>query len=440
MKQQIAKVLTPVQQFMKTEAASGVVLGIAALLALIIANSPARHAYDEVLHTSFRIGLGSFELDNSIAHWINDGLMAVFFLLVGLEIKREIKYGELSDVRSASLPIAAAVGGAVVPAAIFFAFCVNTEYQAGWAIPMATDIAFAMGTLALLGPRIPSWAKIFLMASAVVDDLLAVLVIAVFYTTDLKIEALMWGALFLGVLIMMNFFGVKAIAPYLLVGLALWIAFLESGVHATIAGVLLGFTIPASRIAKERLRPLSDRIMHLLQADDVVTREERERLQSCLNEVEDRVVDAESPLHRLEHSLHPVVAFGIMPIFAFASAGVAIDTSALGAVLTSKLTLGIVLGLFVGKQIGIVGAWLVLAKLGLSKVELSSNTFRYVHGLSLLAGIGFTMSLFVGGLAFGEGAIFEEAKLAILGASLISGVAGYLLLRSVTVRTGTSGA
>jgi NhaA family Na+:H+ antiporter len=265
----------------------------------------------------------------------------------------------------------------------------------------------------------------------VVDDLIAVLVIALFYTENVNFVALLWGAGLLVTLGLMNYFGVRLITPYLVVGLALWLAFLESGVHATIAGVLLGFMIPSFREPKvEGHVPVSE-LSTLISRKLDCTKQERELIQAELNEIEDQVIEAESPLHRLEHSLHPIVAFGIMPIFAFANAGVAIDPAALSAALSSKMTLGIGIGLLFGKQIGIVGAWALLAWLGKSTVELGRESFRIIHGLSLLAGIGFTMSLFVGGLAFGEGPVFEQAKLAILGASLISGLTGYLLLRGV---------
>jgi NhaA family Na+:H+ antiporter len=429
MKRKAAAVLAPVQEFWTTEAASGVVLGIASILALVVANSPWQHFYEELLHTSLRIGIGTFELDLGLSHWINDFLMAIFFLLIGLEIKREIRFGELSDSQSAILPAVAALAGALVPATIFLIIAGGTEFKNGWAIPMATDIAFALGVLALLGNRVPSWAKIFLMASAVVDDLIAVLVIAVFYTANLNLQALMIGGGLLAVLALMNYFNVRAIVPYMFVGLFLWLAFFQSGVHATVAGVLLGFMIPAFRKEDAVARVPQAGLKEFIERTEELTVEESETMQAQLTELHHRVIEVESPLHRLEHTLHPFVAFGIMPVFAFANAGVIINLSALSAAMTSKMAIGIALGLFVGKQLGIVGAWAILARLGKSKIALGKDNFRTMHGLSLVAGIGFTMSLFVGGLAYGPGPAYEEAKLAILFASLVAGGCGYLLLR-----------
>lgn len=425
LKERTDRILTPIQEFMRTEAASGVILGLATVAALVIANSPLRQAYEHLLHLPVRFGIGTFNIEHGISHWINDGLMAIFFLLVGLEIKRELKLGELSDPKSAALPIVAATGGAVVPAIIYTAFCYGTEMQRGWAIPMATDIAFAVGVLAVLGSRIPAWGKVFLMALAVVDDLIAVLVIAFFYTSKLNGLALLWAALFLVLLVLMNYFGVRKLVPYLIVGFGLWAATLGSGVHATIAGVVLGMTIPAASRRDDDQR-LETALEDAVEAQ--ATEDGTELEQARLTRIAQMIVQ-ESPLHRLEHILHPIVAFGIMPIFAFANAGVAIDMSLVGEALHAPMGRGIVLGLFFGKQIGIVLAFVILAKLGLSAQPLTMANLRLIHGLSLVAGIGFTMSLFVAGLSFGQGILFEEAKLSILVASLLAGVCGYALLR-----------
>ena len=433
MRKKIKRLMTPVQRFIKTESASGIVLGIATILALAIANSPLHHGYEELLHFPIDIRLGDFEIREGLLHWVNDLLMAIFFLLVGLEIKRELKFGELSNVRSAMLPIVAAAGGALLPAGIYLLFTSGSDYVRGWAIPMATDIAFALGVLALLGPRIPGWAKTFLMALAVVDDLIAVVIIALFYSGELNINALIWALVFLGMLLALNFAAVRTVTLYLVVGLFLWAAVYKSGIHATIAGVIVGFCVPAfKRGAAKEQEPLNREALDMLtpSLSDPIDDPE-ELLQAKLEVLEDRVIEAESPLHRLEHSLHPIVAWGIIPLFAFVNAGVVISTGGLGEVLTSRLTLGIGLGLFLGKQLGILLSVLLLMKLGVTTMQLTSRNVRYFHGLSLLAGIGFTMSLFVGGLAFGAGPIFEEAKLAILIASILSGVAGYLLLKGI---------
>ena len=428
----IKKILTPVQEFMRTEAASGVILGIAAVIAIAAANSPLREAYEHLLHLPIRFGIGENEIEKGLSHWINDGLMVIFFLLVGLEIKRELISGELSSLRTAMLPIVSAAGGAIVPAPIYTALCHGTEMQRGWGIPMATDIAFAVGVLTLLGSRVPAWAKIFLMALAVVDDLIAVLVIALFYTDKLNVTALVWAGVIVALLIALNVTNVRWLPAYLGLGVFLWIAVLGSGVHATIAGVVLALTIPAAKGTRET-DAAADGVVELLEEEPQA---DSELAQARLAEAE-RLIEDVSPLHRLEHMLHPFVAFGVMPLFAFANAGVEIDPSVLGATITSKLTLGVALGLFFGKQIGIVGAYFILAKAGLTAIPFNRKTLRYVHGLSLVAGIGFTMSLFVGGLSFGAGPHFEEAKLAILATSLVAGVAGYAVLRSMpeTART-----
>ncbi|MGH9457170.1 MAG: Na+/H+ antiporter NhaA [Thermoanaerobaculia bacterium] len=434
-------VLTPVQQFFHTESASGVILMAATLLALVCANSPLRAAYEHLLHIPVRIGVGAIQVDQSLLHFVNDGLMAVFFLLVGLEIKREIRYGELSDVRSALFPIAAAVGGATLPAIIYFALNRSGEAAAGWAIPMATDIAFALGVLALLGDRIPSWLKVFLMTLAIVDDLIAVLVIAVFYTESLSLAALGWALLFTGALILVNAAGVYHLGVYLLFGVALWFAVLQSGVHATIAGVVLGLTIPARRSerAEEEAR-IADESVDLFQRSisGIARRPERESYEAALSQLGSMIARTESPLHRLERKLHSPVAFGIVPIFALANAGVVLSADAVAGAAASPVSAGIVLGLVFGKQIGIFLAAFLLIRLGWSRLEADRPTLRALYGTALLGGIGFTMSLFVASLGFGEGVIMEQSKMAILSASLISGLAGYFVLRTLPPATDAS--
>lgn len=422
----------PVQEFLQTEAASGILLGVATIIALAVANSPLAEAYRALLDTRVVAGVGEIVIDKPLILWINDGLMAVFFLVVGLEIKREIKYGQLSSVRSALLPMIAAVGGAAVPALIYFALNAGTPELRGWAIPMATDIAFAVGILALLGERVPSWAKLLLLSIAVVDDLIAVVVIAVFYTAKIKTGALVVAAVATVVLFLLNQLGTKRLWPYLTVGLVLWVAVLKSGVHATIAGVLLGFLIPAMA---RRQRVLTESEKKLLReigppGASELSPPEREEQQQHLEQLEDLVVEQGSPLHRLEHKLHPAVAFCIIPLFAFANAGVRIDPSVIGTALAAPMTIGIIAGLFFGKQIGVFSAAFLLVKSGLTTLSDSRETMIWIYGLSLLAGIGFTMSLFIGGLAFGEGAQYEQAKIGILVGSFISGIAGFLLLRA----------
>lgn len=422
----------PVQEFLQTESASGVLLGIVTVLALIVANSPLSEAYVTLIQTKVIAGIGGLIIDKPLLLWINDGLMAIFFLVVGLEIKREIKYGQLSTFRSALLPMAGAFSGALIPALIYVALNAGTPEARGWAIPMATDIAFALGLLALLGTRVPPWAKLLLLAMAVVDDLIAVVVIALFYTENIKTDALIVAAIAVALLFILNLADVRKLWPYLTVGLVLWVAVLKSGVHATIAGVILGFMIPA--IAR-RQSVLTSREKELLREVGPVgtaesSSEGREEHQQHLEQLEDLVVEQGSPLHRLEHKLHPLVAFMIIPVFAFANAGVPVDLSTLGAALTSRMTIGIIAGLFIGKQIGIFLSALLLVKAGLTTLPDNRDTMVWLYGLSLLAGIGFTMSLFIGGLAFGEGPLYEQAKIGILVGSFLSGVVGFLLLRT----------
>lgn len=417
-----------ISDFFKRDSAAGIMLLIATVLALVVANSPLGDAYHHMLEAYITLGIADLVIDMSIHHWINDGLMAIFFLLVGLEIKREMKYGELSTVQSALLPAVAAVGGAVLPALIFWGLNTGTEFMDGWAIPMATDIAFVIGVVALLGSRVPVWAKVFVTAIAVVDDLIAVLVIAVFYTESISMAALGIAAVCLALLLLLSFRGTQKIWPYMIIGFVMWWAVLESGVHATIAGVVLGFVMPASRgWSLERLKEYAQEGFDLFkQAEDEdmpVTKEQ------ALHHMEETVTHAESPLHRLEHNLHFSVYFLIMPIFAFANAGVVFDPEVMGHGLVSTLTWGIALGLFFGKQIGILGFTWGLTKMGLTDLTDNNETWKVVYGVALLAGIGFTMSLFIANLSFDPGTeLLEFSKIGILIGSLVSGLLGYFFL------------
>jgi NhaA family Na+:H+ antiporter len=375
-------------RFLRSESLSGILLLAAAIAAIALANSPAREAYAHATHLPVRFGAGPLRVDTTLVHAINDGLMAVFFLLVGLEIKREFLGGELAGPGAAVVPVAAAFGGAIVPAGIYAAFNAGTLAAHGWGIPMATDIAFAVGVLALLGRHVAPVFKVFLTAVAVADDLIAVLVIAFFYASALDLRALALVAAALAILIGLNGAGVRALAPYLLVGLVLWASMAMSGIHATIAGVLLGLCVPADG------------------------------------------GDA-SPLRRLEHALHPGVAFGVMPLFALANAGVTIPAGQLGPVLSTPIALGIVLGLFLGKQVGIFGTAFLLSKAGFGRVPIDSRALRSLWGVALLGGIGFTMSLFVSALAFTDSGMTDVSKAAILAGSLISGLTGALVLATV---------
>ncbi len=375
--------VTAIRKLLKTEAAGGYVLMAAAALAIAVANSPLSETYVHALHAYFG-GL-------SVLHWINDGLMALFFLLVGLEIKRELIDGEMSSWPRRILPGAAALGGMVVPALVFLA--VNRNHPAnldGWAIPAATDIAFALGVLALLGSRVPASLKLLLTAIAIIDDLGAILIIAIAYTASIKLLALGAAAAGLAVLFGLNRLKVQALWPYLLIGAGVWFAVLQSGIHATLAGVAVAFTIPLRR-----------------------TKGTPEA--------------TESPLLRLEHALAPISAFVIVPIFGFANAGVDLRGMGLGDAV-APVPLGIALGLLVGKQVGVFGAIAALVRTGYADAPVNA-TWRQLWGLSILCGIGFTMSLFIAGLAFGEGSAADTAaKIGILAGSILSALAGWLVL------------
>lgn len=421
--------LSPVMAFIKTESFSGILLLISAVLALIVANSPLADLYAQLFQTKLTVGLEGANISKPIILWVNDGLMAVFFLLIGLEIKREVKYGELSSLQSAILPVIAAIGGALVPGLIFYGFNAGTEFIDGWAIAIATDIAFALGVLALLGSRVPVWAKIFLTAVAVVDDLMAVVVIALFYTSKISVMALGVAGVTIVILLIMNLSNIRSISLYLLVGLVLWVAVLKSGVHATIAGVVLGFLIPASP-HPDRKRLLEKLEEGVLLLKDSFSNKDKEMREVAMHSLEDGLEKMESPLHKLEHRLHPLVAYFIMPVFAFANAGVALSADQAVAAFSSSLTLGILFGLFLGKQIGIMFSVWISSKLGFVKLPESDKVWTIFYGIACLTGIGFTMSLFISGLSFTDPTLIEYSKVGIFVASLLSGLLGYFFLRS----------
>lgn len=380
-------IATAIQEFLALEAAGGILLVAAAALAMLAANSPLAGAYNGLLHLPVAVSVGEWGIDKSVHHWINDGLMAIFFFLVGLEIKREALEGELSDPRQVVLPLAAAVGGMAAPALVYWVLNQGDALALrGWAIPTATDIAFALGVLSLLGERVPRALKLFLLTLAIIDDLGAIVVIALFYAGAPSISALALAGAALLLLVAINLRGIVRISPYLLVGLVMWAAVLESGVHATIAGVLLAFTIP--------LR----------------TRE-----------------PDNAPLRRLEHDLHAPVAYAILPLFAFANSG--IDFGGMNLqMIAHPVPLGIAAGLFVGKQIGVFVTSALLIGSGLARMPEGVG-WGALYGVSILCGIGFTMSLFVASLAFPDGALPVDERIGIMLGSLLSAVAGYLVLR-----------
>lgn len=426
----IDRVMAPFREFAHVEASGGILLMIAAVIALVWANSPWSASYNDFWHSHLAISAGPFELDKSLQHWINDGLMVIFFFVVGLEIKREILVGELASIRRAMLPVVAAAGGAILPAGIFLWFNAGTDASSGWGIPMATDIAFSLGVLALLGSRVPTMLKVFLTALAIVDDIIAVLVIAVFYTASIEAIYLGMAAVVIGFLLLVNYLRVVNPLVYAVFGVLLWFAFLQSGVHATIAGVLLAFTIPArTRIDTEAfIAETRDSLDQFVAAaapgQSILTNPQH---QSALSKLETAIDAARSPMQRFEHALHTWVAFLIMPVFALANAGVALGDMGLDAI-TSPVALGIALGLIVGKQVGITAFTWVVVKLGVTQLPTGIQ-WRHIYGVASLAGIGFTMSLFIGGLAFDTEEQLTFAKIGILGGSAVSGIIGYTLLR-----------
>ncbi len=380
--------IATIREFLRLEAAAGIVLVLSAVLALVMANTFLAPFYRVFLDVPVVVQVGALVLAKPLLLWVNDGLMAIFFFLVGLEIKREVLQGELSSWSQASLPGFAAIGGMAAPALIFVLINLgDPQTLRGWAIPAATDIAFALGVLALLGSRVPAALKIFLLALAIMDDLGAIVIIAVFYTADMSLTSLGLAAVGIVILACFNIFGVMRLGAYLLVGLAVWVCVLKSGVHATLAGVAVAFFIP--------LRAKTE--------------------------------DGESPLEHLEHALHPWVAFAILPFFAFANAGVSLEGLTFASLL-APVPLGIAAGLFIGKQIGVFGLSYGAVRLGLAKLPQGISWLQ-IYGLSFLTGIGFTMSLFIGTLAYDDLEHATGVRLGVLLGSLVSGVGGYLLLR-----------
>jgi NhaA family Na+:H+ antiporter len=413
----------PFLHFARLEASGGILLLAGTITALVWANSPWAESYHAIWDVKATLGFGKLAVTETRHEWINDGLMAIFFFLVGLEIKREVLIGELSSLRHAAFPLIAALGGAIVPAILYLSIAHAGGAQKGWAIPMATDIAFVLGVLAILGSRVPVSLKVFVTALAIADDLIAVLVIAIFYTEQIHFISLVLGLAGVAVCFGANLLGVRKPIIYTIIGIFVWYAVLKSGVHATVAGVLLAFTIPARtyvdrRSFLERSRKLLDRFE--------ASAEDSPEAHSALHLVETELELVESPLHRIEHSLHPWVSFAIMPLFAFANSGVQVLGN-IAAAVHHPIALGVVLGLFIGKPLGIWLSARVAAKSGLATVppELSWGA---IFGAAWLCGIGFTMSLFIATLAFGEGPLLNMSKIGILAASLASGVCASVFL------------
>ena len=421
--------IRPFQQFVRMESAGGILLLAMTVIALVWANSPAAPAYFAIRDSALTVDAGVLAVSKPLLLWINDGLMAVFFFVVGLEIKREVLVGELAEPRKAALSLAGAVGGMLVPAAIYAALNRGGAGEAGWGIPMATDIAFALGVLALLGSRVPVGLKVFVTAVAIVDDLGAVLVIAFFYTAAVSPVALGLAAAFFVSLLVLNRAGVRLTWPYALLGVGLWLALLKSGLHATLAGVLLALTIPARRrIDVPEFVHRAERYLAAFRKDP--TGQEAQPTadqQDALHSLQFAARELETPLQRLEHALHPWVAFLVVPVFALANAGVALGGAGGVRALLGPVTIGVALGLILGKPVGILTfAWLS-TRLGLATLPAGVD-WRQIGGVSLLCGIGFTMSLFIAGLALGDAALLDAAKIGILAGSLVAGVAGAAML------------
>ncbi|MDP2888877.1 MAG: Na+/H+ antiporter NhaA [Bacteroidota bacterium] len=422
-------VIKPMSRFMSNSIASGVVLFVAALAALIMANSPLSDFYKDLWQYKFTVGFENFNISKDLSHWINDGLMAMFFFVIGLELKREIKGGELSNPKDALLPILAAFGGMVVPASIYLLFNIGGETESGWGIPMATDIAFALGIVYLLGNKVPVSLKIFLTALAIADDLGAVLVIAFFYTSQISYPSLMFGILFLGILFTANKIGVRSPVFYGIVGIGgLWLAFLLSGVHATIAGVLAALAIPANVKIDDinftqKLKELANSFRKAEKATNGFISKEQHHI---IVHIRDYTKAAQTPLQQLEHGLHPIVAFVVLPIFAFANTGVEFSGN-FSESITSNVTLGVIFGLIVGKFIGIVGITKLTVLFKFAKLPQGA-TWKQLYGIALLASVGFTMSLFITELAFTNPDNVVQAKFGILIASFMGGLSGYILL------------
>ncbi|MFT7351893.1 MAG: NhaA family Na+:H+ antiporter [Flavobacterium sp.] len=437
------KIINILTDFFKKDSSTGVLLILATIAALLVANTSLEHNYHEFMELKFTIGFQELNISKSIHHWVNDGLMTLFFLLVGLEIKGELKFGSLNSFSSAVFPVVAAISGAIFPALIFWALNKNTQYLDGWAIPMATDIAFVIGIIAMLGSQVPAWVKVFVTTIAVVDDLIAILIIAFFYTEQINWAAIGIATLCCAALLLLNYKNVNRLTPYLFIGFFLWWAILVSGIHATIAGVIIAFTIPLHREWElERIQGFANKGLNLFKKakDNTYSYSIKEAhfyLDKTLREME-------SPLRRLERKLHNPVYFFIMPLFAFVNAGIFMNKEMLNQAFQTSVTWGVIIGLFIGKPLGILISIYILLTFFYKEMPKSRNIWKMLFGVSFLCGIGFTMSLFIANLSFKDEMLLQDAKIGILIASLLSGFLGYLLLyqsmkKSKELETSTTG-
>lgn len=422
--------IRPFQTFASREASSGVLLLVASVVAVVWVNSPFQHSYEVLWESVFTLGIGSWSFEKSLHFWVNDGLMTIFFFVVGLEIKREILVGELASFRQAALPITAAVGGMLVPAGIYLLFNLGSEVERGWAIPMATDIALTLGVLTLLGARVPHALVVFLVALAIADDLGAVLVIALFYTADISLYYLQLSGLILLCLAMANILGYRRPIPYIVLGVVLWATVYLSGVHSTLAGVLLALTIPArSSYDTDTFLNRAGNILEEFQCAgscgySMYTNEDH---QATVHTLENICHGVQPPLIRIEYTLHPWVVFGIVPLFGLANAGVSIEWVELDDICASPLFLGITLGLVLGKQLGIFAAAWLAVKIGLGAMP-RDTTWGQIYGGAILCGIGFTMSIFIAHLAFHQSPVFDASKMSIFVGSVVSAALGTAIL------------
>lgn len=433
----IEKIIAPVNRFIHLEYTSGIVLLLSVVIAILWANSAFGESYHHLWEMNFSIAFDQHMLSKPLHIWINDGLMALFFFVIGLELKREFMDGELSSLKKAAMPMSAALGGMLVPALIYSIVNLSSGAVHGWGIPMATDIAFALALLSMAGRNIPSSVKVFLSALAVADDLGAVLVIAFFYTAEVNFAALGIAAIFLLVLIIGNRMGIRNSAFYLLIGICVWIGFLLSGVHATIAGVLVAFTIPAmtridENVYSENLRELSYEFEKEIPSNSTLTTPQQHQ---TIQHVKSLSLAAETPLQKIEHALHPWVAFLIMPLFAIANSGILIGGDFFSAII-NPVSIGVTLGLVIGKFVGVLLFTFIMVKTGLGSLP-NQASWKHMIGIALLAGVGFTMSLFISGLAFSNPAFIVQAKYGILTASVISGLSGYFFLKRISNRAGS---
>lgn len=434
------RLLTPLEEFIHRQTTSGVLLMICAVIALFIANGPFHTEYQKLLYTEIGINLGDHSFSLTIKYWINEALMAMFFFIMGLELKRELMVGELSSPKQALVPIMAAIGGMVVPALFYLAFNFSGEGASGWGIPMATDIAFAIGALSLLGARIPKSLVTFLIALAIVDDLGAVAVIALFYTADLNLTALAYAAGCTLLLIALNMGGIRRPLPYAAVGTLLWMAMLTTGIHATIAGIVVAFVIPIRpkfepKVFVDRVQDTSAKMLESIteQADII----KNNHFRSLVTSMGDGVRLVQAPAQRLEHTLHLPVAYLVIPIFALANAGIPVDFAGFGQYFQHPITLGVLAGLLLGKPVGIAGFTWFTVKMGWAELPKGLN-MKHILGVSLLGGIGFTMSIFIADLGFaGSAENLLMAKTGILMASAIAGFGGFFWLMMHTTKPDT---